>query len=62
MAKCAICAKRTHTGNTVSHSKRHTKRRFLPNLQKSRILLNGEYRSVTVCTRCLRNLHRVPRA
>jgi large subunit ribosomal protein L28 len=33
MAKvCDITGKRAVTGNNVSHSMRHTKRRFLPNL------------------------------
>ena len=33
MAKvCDITGKRAITGNNVSHSMRHTKRRFLPNL------------------------------
>lgn len=35
MAKvCDITAKRVITGHNVSHSMRHTKRRFLPNLQE----------------------------
>jgi large subunit ribosomal protein L28 len=31
-----------------------TKRRFDPNLQKIRILLNGAARRAYVCTRCLK--------
>ena len=35
MAKvCDITGKRAVTGNNVSHSMRHTKRRFLPNLHE----------------------------
>lgn len=35
MAKvCDITGKRAITGHNVSHSMRHTKRRFLPNLQE----------------------------
>lgn len=35
MAKvCEITGKRAVTGHNVSHSQRHTKRRFLPNLQE----------------------------
>jgi large subunit ribosomal protein L28 len=30
--RCEVCGKRPITGNNVSHSKVHTKRRFLPNL------------------------------
>ncbi|MCK6450616.1 MAG: 50S ribosomal protein L28 [Alphaproteobacteria bacterium] len=32
--RCLISGKGVLTGNNVSHSKRHTRRRFLPNLQK----------------------------
>lgn len=38
MAKvCDITGKRAMTGNNVSHSMRHTKRRFLPNLHEKRL-------------------------
>jgi len=42
------------TGNNVSHSKVHTKRRFLPNLQTAHILRSGRLVRARVCTRCLR--------
>ena len=32
--RCPISGKGVLSGNNVSHSKRHTRRRFLPNLQK----------------------------
>jgi large subunit ribosomal protein L28 len=32
-----------------------TKRRFEPNLQRVRILVNGAARRVRVCTRCLKS-------
>ncbi len=53
--KCAICQKTPQTGMNVSHSLRHTKRRWMPNLQKVRAEINGTVRKVTVCTRCLRS-------
>lgn len=31
---CELTGKRPITGNNVSHSNRHTRRRFLPNLQQ----------------------------
>jgi len=38
MAKrCEICGKEPVAGKNVSHSNRHTPRRFKPNLQKVRI-------------------------
>jgi len=42
------------TGHNVSHSKVHTKRRFLPNLQQAHITVKGRVVKARVCTRCLR--------
>ena len=52
--KCSICGKGPRVGNTVSHSHRKTKRRWLPNLQSVQ-LKKGEKR-VYLCTQCLKNL------
>lgn len=52
--RCFICGKKAHTGNTVSHSNKKTKRRWLPNLQKIRILVLGKVRREYVCTKCLK--------
>lgn len=52
---CEICGKGPATGNQVSHSHRKTKRRWLPNLQKAKIIKEGIARSLVVCTRCLRS-------
>jgi large subunit ribosomal protein L28 len=55
MAKvCAICGKGPSFGNNRSHSMVATKRRFEPNLQRVRVLLDGVARRVYVCTRCLK--------
>lgn len=43
---CQITGKRPVTGYNVSHSKRHTKRRFLPNLHWHRFWLPTEKRFV----------------
>lgn len=51
---CFICGKKTGVGNSVSHSNRKTKRRFLPNLQKIRAQLGGAIKQVLVCTKCLK--------
>jgi large subunit ribosomal protein L28 len=48
-------------GNNVSHSKVRTRRRFLPNLQASRVLEGGRMVRVTLCTRCLRTATKAPR-
>jgi large subunit ribosomal protein L28 len=40
MAKvCDLTGKRPHVGNSVSHSNRKTKRRFLPNLQTKKVFI-----------------------
>jgi len=41
-------------GRTVSHAHNVGPRRFEPNLQKVRALINGATRRIRVCTRCLR--------
>jgi large subunit ribosomal protein L28 len=40
----------------VSHSNRHTRRWFMPNIQKAKLVMDGKSRSVSICTRCLRTL------
>ncbi|NOY87864.1 MAG: 50S ribosomal protein L28 [FCB group bacterium] len=55
MAKvCEICGKKPITGNNVSHAHNITKRRFLPNLQKVRVVIDGTPKRITVCTSCLK--------
>ncbi len=39
---CQVTGKHSVTGNNVSHSKRRTKRRFLPNLHWHRFWVEGE--------------------
>jgi large subunit ribosomal protein L28 len=52
---CVICAKKPGFGNNRSHSMVATKRRFEPNLQRIRILLDGSPTRAYVCTRCLKS-------
>jgi len=52
---CVICQKKPGFGNNRSHSMVATKRRFDPNLQQMRILLNGSPTRAYVCTRCLKS-------
>ena len=55
MAKvCHSCGKKPAVGNSRSHSMVATKRRFDPNLQKVRAVINGAPRRVYACTRCLK--------
>ena len=51
---CAICGKKPATGNNRSHSMVATKRRFNPNLQRVRLVLDGKPTRDYVCTRCLK--------
>jgi len=39
---------------TVSHSMRHTKRKFNPNLQKVSMILKGKKIKAYVCTKCMK--------
>ncbi|HBN09306.1 MAG TPA: 50S ribosomal protein L28 [Cyanobacteria bacterium UBA8530] len=51
---CNVCGKGPMSGNNVSHSNRHTKRRWLPNLQSVKALINGSARRIRICTSCLK--------
>ncbi len=45
---CQITGKRAMVGNNVSHSKRRTKRTFMPNLFIKRFFLEDEKRWITI--------------
>ena len=51
---CYVCNKGPATGNRVSNANNRRKRRFMPNLQRVKILENGCSVRVRVCTRCLK--------
>ena len=53
--KCQVCEKGPAAGKTISHSKRATNRRFLPNLQKIRVELAGTVQRLYICTSCIRS-------
>ena len=53
--KCEVCGKGQTSGNTVSHSNIHTKRKWNANIQTVRINDNGRVRKASVCTSCLRS-------
>lgn len=52
---CEVCGKGTQTGCNVSHSNRHSKRTWKPNIQQVRAVVDGSVKRVNVCTRCLRS-------
>jgi large subunit ribosomal protein L28 len=45
---CQVTGKRAIVGNNVSHSKRRTKRKFLPNLFEKKYYLPEEKRWITL--------------
>ena len=56
MAKrCEICGKGPAVGRNISHAHNVSARRFDPNLQRVRAIINGGVRRIRVCTRCLRS-------
>jgi large subunit ribosomal protein L28 len=56
--KCDICGKSPSFGHSVSHSKRHTKRRWMPNIQKTTILVHGRPKQINVCAKCLKSMRK----
>jgi len=56
--RCDICGKGPQFGHNVSHSKKATKRRWLPNIQRVTIREGQMIRHLNVCIRCLRTLHK----
>ncbi len=57
MATCQLCGKKPVFGNNVSFSKRHTRRMWRPNIQKTTLTLDGGVSvQVKLCTQCLRTV------
>jgi large subunit ribosomal protein L28 len=52
---CELCGKKPAFGRNVSHAHNVTLRRFNPNLQLVRAIINGAARRVRVCTRCIKS-------
>ena len=57
---CQVTGKKVMVGNNVSHSKRRTKRKFLPNLFKKKFFLPEEDRwiSLTVSANGIRTINK----
>lgn len=53
-AVCDLCGKKPNFGMNLSHSHRRTKRRWDPNIQRVRALIDGSPKRINVCTSCLR--------
>jgi large subunit ribosomal protein L28 len=54
--KCDNCGKGIMYGHNVSHAKNRTRRIFKPNLHSARILIGAGYKTMRLCTKCLRLL------
>ena len=65
--QCDICGKKPASGRTYTrkgkakkeggvgrHIARKNRRRFLPNLQRVRALVNGAVRRIRACTACIK--------
>ena len=52
--KCTVCGKGQTSGNNVSHSNRHTRRKWNANIQSVRVNEGGTVKKINICTKCLR--------
>jgi large subunit ribosomal protein L28 len=66
--RCEICGKKAITGSSITRrglAKKKggvgkkttgiTKRKFFPNLQKKKVIVNGKIKKITVCTKCIKS-------
>jgi large subunit ribosomal protein L28 len=53
-AVCDVCAKGPSFGHNVPWSKKKTIRRWNPNIQRVRAVVNGTPKRLNVCTSCLK--------
>jgi len=52
---CQYCGKGPQFGNNISHAHNVTKRRWNPNLQAVKAVVNGANKRVRVCTSCIKS-------
>ena len=59
MAKCEICERSIAHGNKISiarsHVSRRTSRTFRTNLRRVKAIVNGNTKTINVCSKCLRS-------
>ncbi len=51
---CEVCGKSPIFGKSLSHSHRRTNRRWNPNVQRVRAIVNGSPVRLHVCTSCIK--------
>ncbi len=59
--RCDICERKPMYGNHVPFSQHRTRRRFVLNVHRRRLEINGTTKTVNICTRCLRTLSKLPK-
>ena len=52
---CDVCGKGPTFGNHVSHANNKRNRRWYPNLQPVRVLIDGQPKRIRACTGCIRS-------
>lgn len=53
-AVCDVCGRGPGFGMQVSHSHRRSPKRWSPNIQRVRALVEGRVKRMNVCARCLK--------
>ncbi len=61
LGRCEICERKPMYGNYSNFSQKRSRRRFVLNIQRRRIEINGVPRIVHICTRCLRTMNKQPK-
>jgi large subunit ribosomal protein L28 len=51
---CEICGKGPQFGNNISHANNVTRRRWNPNLQSVKSVVNGVGKRIRACTTCIK--------
>ncbi len=55
MANACEKKKKNHQiGYNISHAHNKTKRRFTPNIQKLKVIINGQTKKINICTSCIK--------
>ena len=52
--RCQVSGIGPVAGNSISHAHNKTKKRFLPNLQKVRIMVKGVSQRAFICAKCIK--------
>lgn len=52
---CRVCGKKPEIGSKISHAHNISRRRFYPNVHKTKISIAGKIENAYVCARCLKS-------